>query len=98
MTLTPRVREPEFADTETDRTVLAAILFAADQPADPQGDLAEMNARWDKLSVGLATTQVETFDHWAAAVEALTAKSDKAVRQRVSELMGHLIGWRLGDV
>ncbi|MFC7378292.1 hypothetical protein [Brevundimonas sp. GCM10030266] len=98
MTLTPRPREPEFADTETDRAALAAVLTAAGQEAAPDGDLAEMNVRWDKLSYALFSAQPEAFDRWAEALHAATAKADKPVRQRISELEGHLVGWRIGDV
>lgn len=96
MTLTPRPREPEFADTETDRAALVAILNAAGRPHG--SDLEAMNAEWDRLAPTLVQTQNEAFDHWSEAVTAAVAKADKPVRQRVSEIIGHLVGWRIGDV
>ena len=98
MTLTPRPREPEFADTEIDRAALAAILTAADQDATPGDDLADMNARWDRLAVGLAGAREGGFDDWSRRAMADVENQPKEARVRVSQLIGHLIGWRLGDV
>lgn len=96
MTITPRSREPEFADTPTDRAALIAILNAAGRPHGD--DLTAMNAEWDQLILQLFHAQNEGFDHWADAAADAVAKADKPVRQRVSEIIGHLVGWRIGDV
>ncbi len=72
------------------------MLNAAGRPHG--SDLAAMNAQWDQLALALFHAQDEGFDHWADAALAAVATSDKPVRQRIIEMIGHLLSWRVGDV
>ncbi|MDQ8028627.1 MAG: hypothetical protein REJ23_07850 [Brevundimonas sp.] len=76
--------------------MLVAILNAAGRSHDD--DLDAMNAQCDQLVPTLVQARNEDFDHWSEAAEAGVASAGTPVRRRVSDIVGHLLRWRIGEV